>query len=125
METRSLPCVLTEPELLERGNRVADVLRDLEDLDEKRKQAAADFKGRIDVLDATARQLGKEIRTKTEYRMVEVVRETDYRRNVAEVVRSDTGEVIESRPLTPAERQMEIQPAKALKLEPPTESTDA
>lgn len=108
METRILPCRLTDTELLERGAQVADLVRELEAAEDAKKEAASEAKAKIDSLDGRIGSLARELRERMSYRSVEVKREKDFGRNCEEVVRLDTGEVIETRALDPGERQVEL-----------------
>lgn len=108
METLSLACPLTERELLERGARLADLHHDLADLENAKKDTAAAFKARIETIESEAQGLARQIRGRAEYRDVEVKREKDFARNVEEVIRLDSGEVVATRALTPQERQEEM-----------------
>jgi len=105
VETRYLPCILTEKELLERGQRAAELVSEIASQEEEKKAAAAAAKSKIDALEAQLRDVSREVRTKVERRQVEVRLEKDFDRNVEETVRCDTGEVVETRVLMPQERQ--------------------
>ena len=108
METRNLPCALTETELLERGSQIADLVREYQHADEAKKEAASAAKAELDSLDGQIGAVARELREKKAYRIVEVKREKDFGRNVEEVIRLDTDEVIETRVLDPSERQVEL-----------------
>lgn len=108
MEIRSLPCKLTETELLERGQRAAGLVDKIAIVEDARKSEAKRAKDEIDRLTGKLSDVCREVRTKTEYRDTEVKREKDYKRGVEETYRLDTGEIVETRTLTPAERQVEL-----------------
>ncbi len=97
METRILPCRLTETELLERASRMSELVRELETAEEAKKEAASAAKAQIDSLDGQLGSVAREVREKQAYA-----------RNCRELIRLDTGEVIETRALEPHERQVEL-----------------
>jgi hypothetical protein len=105
METRSLPVKLTQEELDLRRDKLAELVRDISTAEQARSDAASAAKKEIDKLDASAGSIAREIRERSEYRQVEVTREKDYRRRIEEVIRSDTGEVVDSRVLGDDEMQ--------------------
>lgn len=53
-------------------------------------------------------ELKAQVTTKKEHRLVDCEESKDFKRNMVEVVRIDTGEVVDSRPMTPDERQEEL-----------------
>lgn len=113
MLSRMLPCDLTDQELLQRGQKVAELVAKKEALEAEKKDTASEFKAKIDRLESDIASIAKEVRSKKEYREVEVSTTKDYKRKVAETVRQDTGELVEQRTLTPAELQLELVQGKA------------
>lgn len=105
---RTLPCRITEAEF----NQIAKQRVDKEAL---REQVVADFdrlkskhKASIEEFDAEIRQAGKELHTGEQDRIVictSLFRRADDGAGWVDVMRTDTGEVIEQRPCTPAEAQ--------------------
>jgi hypothetical protein len=108
METRTLRCRLTERELLERGHRLASLHAEISSLEDARRSSASEYKSQIDLAEAQLSAIAREVRSGAQERQVEVRREKDFDRNVEEVIRLDTGEVVETRALTPQERQGEL-----------------
>jgi len=108
VETRMLSVKLTDVELLERGHRVAELWHEIRSEEDAKKQAAAESKRKLDALEEESYQLARQISSRSENRPVEVRRDIDYGRGVEEVMRLDTGEIVETRVLTPAERQVEL-----------------
>ena len=108
METRSLPCRLTDVEILERATHMSELVRELASAEDAKKEAASAAKAQIDKLDGELGAVAREVREKQAYRTVEVRREKDFSRNCEEVIRLDTEEVIETRILDPGERQVEL-----------------
>lgn len=109
MATRMLPVQLTEADLKERGEELAAKVVQLVELKEQKKEEAKAAKERIDALEAQIVALSGVVRAKQEPRAVEVKEVPDVHRKVMEVVRLDTGKVIESRALTPLELEDVLQ----------------
>lgn len=108
IETRQLPVALTQQELLDRGERVADIQRQLDDAEAALKAYKSAHKSQVEGLDATRRHLSHEIRHKQEIRQVEVDIRKNWDEARVETWRCDTGELVSSRPMTPSERQRDI-----------------
>ena len=105
METRNLPCKLTDEELLTRGAELSAIIRQKELLAEEKTLANEGFKERQSEMDKRLAVLAEEIRTKHQSREVQVTRDKDWVRKEELVTRLDTSEVVEIRALTPAELQ--------------------
>lgn len=104
-----LPCQLTEREKLTKGQELVARLGEKEELEDELKSSAKAFKRQITVKDEAARNLSQEIRTGIEYREVECRAVASFAQNLVETVRCDTGDVIRSRAMLPAERQGAIE----------------
>jgi phosphoketolase len=107
-ETKLLPCALTQQELLERGQRAAELVNQIASEEEVRSAAGKASKEKINGFEIELRAVGYEIRTKKEMRDVEIERVKDLGRKVEEVIRLDTGEIVETRALAPHELQAEM-----------------
>lgn len=103
--TRTLPVRLTERELLDRGESLALERFARNHCDAQRKAAAAGFKEQLEVFEAEIDRLAGIVREKAEPRPVACRNVRDMNRGVIEVVRTDTGEIVESRVMTEMERQ--------------------
>ena len=114
METATLPCRLSNDEVRERGEKVAELHRQRDALEIKRKETVDLIKAQVNEIDGQIVALCTEIIGKAEWRSVEVKREKDFKRNVEELIRVDTGEVVQTRALTPEERQVEMLPLAAV-----------
>lgn len=106
--TRSLACTLTEKEWAEKSESAALLVKEIAEAEAEKTLAAKQAKESIDALEAKLRQLSTEIREHQETRAVECRGQYDDRRNLFELVRQDTGEVILSRAMTAEERQEEL-----------------
>lgn len=99
MTTERLPVTLTDDELLHRGNTLAELLDKIDSLEQQKKDSAADFKNQIETKETEASELSMVIRQKTEIREVEVRERKDYTVRKIYMVRLDTGEIYDSRPM--------------------------
>ena len=108
MQTRQLKCALTEDQLKQRGTALAAYVHRLHELEAEKKNEAAKLNNKIGSVELAMDRVAIEISERAEYRDVEVTREKDFGRGVEEVIRQDTGEIIETRVLQPQERQGEL-----------------
>ena len=108
---RSLSVKLTDKELRERSIELAQVLDDVGAAEHEKKAATARFNEAIETLNSRSRTLGSAVKSGTEVRQVEC----RWIQNMAEIKmelrRDDTGEVVESRPMTKEERQVAMFPS--------------
>ncbi len=107
-ETMRLPVALTEREVLQRSYRLAAIEQELE----QEEQALADAKARskqlTERLELERHYLAMVVRNGQETREVEVEHRENWREGIVECFRLDTGEQVEFRPMTPAERQRQL-----------------
>jgi hypothetical protein len=108
--TRSLKCKLTPEEVAARGQELANQIGDRHQVELEKKAEADKFKAQIQEIDSRCTELATEIRDKAEWREGEVVAERDGDQMV--LIRLDTGEVIQQRPLKDSERQVKMFDAK-------------
>lgn len=107
-ETRNLPVELTDEEFIAKSKELSKKNKELETTEEEKKKTAADFSARIKTIEGEIKQLAQIVNTSTEYREVEIYERKDYERSVVNCYRRDTGEYVESRPMTRQERQKEL-----------------
>lgn len=105
METRNLPCKLTDEELNFRRDKLAQLVSDLASEEQRKKDTAAHHSDRIKNFERDMFAVSIEIKDRAEYREVVVKREKDLENGVEEIIRCDTGEVVDVRALGPNERQ--------------------
>jgi hypothetical protein len=115
MEKRKLPVKLTEDEVTQLGRAMADLLAKRGGVEDEKKTAKSEFKNRLDQIDEKLEQVGASVRTGHEEREIDCDWVKDFARKTADLVRSDTGEVVETRPLSAAEMQESLFPKKTLK----------
>jgi hypothetical protein len=100
-----LPVPLTRDELLERGQQLAQVESDVAAHNEYAESVKKDLKSKEAALAAERSRLANIVRTKRENRQVGVTHMARWQRNIVEVTRNDTGELLRSRAIEPHERQ--------------------
>jgi hypothetical protein len=110
METRTLPCKLTPAELDQRRDRLVELTLKETEAEQAKKDAAKAHNTAIAEIKSEAKEVSLEIHDRAELREVEVRREKDFVQGFENVIRCDTGEVVEIRALTPQERQVEAFP---------------
>jgi hypothetical protein len=110
VETRTLPVRLTEDEITQRGRAIAKFVKDQTEIEEAKKTAMSGFKEKLDVCAESIGKLSRSITTGEEDREVECHWNKDFGRRVADLIRNDTGEVVETRPLSADEMQEKLFP---------------
>lgn len=103
--TRNLPCRLTDDELRQRGDSLAEVVQELHAEDDRQADVKAQMKARLTELEAKQTRYAIVISRREEYRDVECDLFADTVRGTVDIVRRDTGDTIETRPITEDERQ--------------------
>ena len=107
-ETRYLKCLLTEDEIRIAGDTLARNLDELEVLDDKLKEIKADFKAQIEAKEAAAKVQRNLVRNKYDYRNVPCTLVLNYTGGTAICTRDDTEAIVDDRPMTMAEKQMDL-----------------
>jgi hypothetical protein len=105
---QSVDRTLTDGEVLARKNELVATDSDIDHLEEERRAAASDFKGRLEPKRARRKELLRAIETGRESIEVECVEAWDYQRNIIEVKRKDTGEVLDEQPMGFEDRQEKL-----------------
>lgn len=103
---RLLPVPLTDRERLEIGESIADAQMKAEQAEKDKKAADEGYKGVIEGAYADVSSLTKQLRRGKKDVMVQCQIRKDYRLGHLRTIRMDSGEVLEDRPMTTAERQM-------------------
>lgn len=106
--TRNLPCRLTDEELLARADDLSVVVQETTAEEGRQTDVKAQMKARLTELDARKTRLAITIGRKEEYRDVEVELKADIQAGTVTIYRTDTGESIETRPMTEHERQTSL-----------------
>lgn len=105
---RLLAVTLTESEIAERGRMAAALEQAERTLEDERKTTNKRYQERIDGIRSRMRGIQAEIREGAKLVEVPVEWRRDFRRNVKELVRLDSGATIETEALTAEERQGEL-----------------
>lgn len=108
MPTMMLPCKMTEAEALSKSRELAAKVRECNEAEQKKRDAAAEAAATIKALDSEIGRLSREISDNTELREVEVIEETDFGKGVIETFRTDTNEVVSVRAIPLSERQEKL-----------------
>jgi len=108
VETRTLSVQLTKQEIIERSTQQAELVKKLEDKEAEKSEVTTRLTSSIKELKRELQLVAQEVRAGQRWAEVEVARQKDIKRGVEETIRTDTGEIIETRALTPAEMQLDL-----------------
>lgn len=106
---RNLPVPLTTPEKVEYGRNLAHLHSDYTKLEIDKKASADTFKYSLEALDGRISHLAGVIRAGEEDRQVECRWRYLFETNSKELIRMDTGEIVETATITAEERQLMLQ----------------
>jgi len=109
---RHLPCRLTHDELLERGDELARVQEEIMNAEARAAEIKQNLKSEMAALESRRGILAMAVRRREELRDVQCHVVLDYDRRTVAVVRSDTFEVVDSRPATTDELQQVLFPER-------------
>lgn len=104
--TRNLPCVLTDSEKLIYGRRLADAESELDSIEAEKKNAVDGFKERASAVGVAVRRYVGFIRDGIERREVDCEWIYHWTSFTKQLVRTDTGEIIETEVIGVDERQI-------------------
>lgn len=108
MSTKILPTQLTNEEVQKRGEELAGLFEKIEELKGAKADDMKAWKDRIETAQMNAHQLATIITTGFEDRPVTCCTTFDYQRLSVTTSRTDTGEILDTRPMTEDERQREL-----------------
>lgn len=113
--TKNLRCVLTDPEVLERGEKIAGLMAEEDKLEGEREAMSKRLKGEVADLAEQRSYLGREVRERATHRDVDCEVQLDVRAKRVETIRLDTGEPVPgtARAATAKELQGNLFDAKA------------
>jgi hypothetical protein len=115
-ETRNLPVILSEAELKVKASEFAREFRALDLMKEELKGITARKNNEIKHKALKVSVLSTVVDTGIEHREVECVQRQDREKLIIEIIRCDTGEVIQTRPMTANERQLIMFPKAKLSI---------
>lgn len=98
-------CGISEDSKRQKLGRIAEALGEKKEVKAEMKLATSTHRAQINDLDKEMEVLREQVATAKELRSVSVAEHKDYRKNVVEIVRVDTREVVETREMTADERQ--------------------
>ena len=104
-EVRNLPVALSEAELVERAKILGDLVVEITRKEEEKRATSKSLQKSIDVLKERQTELAMICVAGEELREIECEIAQNYKNDVVDVIRIDTGEVIESRPMRDSDRQ--------------------
>jgi len=102
---RQLPTALNEHEMAGLAREIGRLNRERQQMESQAKIAGDQWKDRIRGIEARVADLATKADEGTELRDIECVEVFDYRLGEVRVQRCDTGEPLETRPMTATERQ--------------------
>jgi hypothetical protein len=104
-DTRYLKYTLTEQEVSDSAQDLAQHLGDMESLENELKAIKADMKAKIEKCTAEIKIAQRLVRDKYEMRLLPVTVESNYTQCTVVIIRDDTGEVVRDRKMTGEEKQ--------------------
>lgn len=102
---RSLPVQLTETERMARAMSAAESQSEYCEVEARKKDATSTLGRKLKDIRANIEKLQEAVRTSTEHQQVQIETKRNEERRTIETVRLDTGEVVDTRPMTLEERQ--------------------
>lgn len=103
--TKFLPCKLSDIEKVTRGRELASKMEEREQVQLQAEEAKSAFKTRTQGLDAQIDELKRIVLDGSERREIECFYHKDFENSTVLTLRTDTGEEVDSRRMTPEERQ--------------------
>lgn len=102
---REEECELSQDELLSRGEHLAQLVEAVTELEQQKKDYAATINARIKVLQEETAEVAKPLRTHRDEVEVDIAFLGDFAANEVLIVRLDTGDVVDRRPMNGPERE--------------------
>lgn len=106
---RILAVPLTTIEKVDFGRRLAMLHQEYAQVEREKKSSADDFKDRLEILDGQTSSLARVVRDGEEFRDVECTWRYLFEANTKELIRMDTGEIVETTTISSEERQLMLQ----------------
>jgi len=106
--TKGLPCKLTDAEMFQYGKDAGHAFAERERIQGEFDAVKQDYKGKIEEQSAQIGKLSGRLHSGIETRDVACIEVKNWTKGTFTVTRTDTGDVVESRPLREDEKQMEI-----------------
>jgi hypothetical protein len=106
--TKNLVCVLTREEREQYSIDMANKLGERDHLEAEFDGVKKAWKGKLEDVDLAVSALSSKVRENRELRVVRCKRLFDYETKTVTEIRSDTGEIMEERPMSDTELQQEL-----------------
>jgi len=110
MSQRTLPVYLSDEECKAAARKLAETLWEKEQKEAEAKDSAATYRDAIKTMAETISELKTVVRSGVEHRLVDCEDRKNMAAGTTEIYRLDTGEMVESRPLSALERQADMFP---------------
>ena len=107
-EPHPLACKLTTEDRAAAANQLAEAIQNLESLEIQRKTDTKNFNSLMQQLAGSVHRLSREVANGEAVRSVDCELRLNYTTLAASLVRTDTGEIVETRPMTEDEKQMDM-----------------
>lgn len=105
-EPHKFPFPLSEESKAAVATELASAIQEIESLDGEKKSVVAEYNGRVKVVQQRIHTLSYKVTSGEEMRSVDCELKLNYTKLIATLVRLDTQEVVNDRPMTDEERQM-------------------
>ena len=115
VETRRLPVVLTRDEYDAKAQELSAKLMQVADLESDLAEMSQNLRKEIKNEKINVRLLTAIVRSRQEDRNVECYERRDNIRAIVQVIRCDTSEIVETRPMSAAERQLIMFPDRGIR----------
>lgn len=123
-EIRKLPVRLTRDEYDSKAQELSAKLTTMAEMENALKSVQKNMKSQIEDIKELIGVLTKTIRNRTEDRDVECYEVRDEDRMVMQIIRCDTSEIVETRAMSPSERQLVMFPSRPRAVENDTVITE-
>lgn len=104
-------CLLAPEDRIRKGSELAEALDEVERLEGEKSRNMADFNKELKDARKKAKDLREAYKTSTERRMVSCIEVPDFTRGVIELRRVEGNDLVETRTMTEAEKQMPLRMA--------------
>lgn len=108
MSKRTLPVYLTEDERMAASKKLAETLWERDQKQDEAKSKAAEYRDGIKKLSVTISELQTVVQSGVQHRLVDCEDRKNVAAGTVETYRLDTGEMVESRPMTGVEKQVDM-----------------
>jgi len=108
IETKFLRCILSEDERRSIADKLSRAVLEKDHKDQELRSVSTQIRAEIKAQEAIISSCAEVLRAGYEFRDIECEISIDHEKGTYQAIRTDTGEIIEERKLTPAEKQMAL-----------------